>query len=140
MEKKKDGISSTQFNHKITSGDEKRFNESAEYVSDGQGGHERICKKRDKKKRQRCRWWSNQNEHNCPRKMKKPKHPALCWIMLSCRLLLQAHAVFFFSLTSQIASAACPPPSGLVTVVVDVCSQGREVGLRVGRFSAGGSL
>lgn len=48
---KKDGISSTQFNHKITSGDEKRFNESAEYVSDGQGGHERICKKRDKKKK-----------------------------------------------------------------------------------------
>lgn len=47
--KKRCGIRSTQFNHKITSGDEKRFHESAEHVSDSPGGHERIYEKRDRK-------------------------------------------------------------------------------------------
>lgn len=131
-EKKRCGISSTQFNHEITSGDEKRFNESAEHVSDSHGGHERVRMKRDRKSSAVARDQIKTNIITREKGKGLNIWLFICWVILSC-----GHAVFFFSLTSRTGSPVCPllmPWSRLWS------SQGGEVGLRVGRFTTGGSL
>lgn len=64
------------------------------------------------------------------------RNPAL-YAGLNCLVDLSCKHIVYFSRLSHPKRALL---AALLTPVVDVCLQGREVGLRVGPFSAGGSL